>query len=296
MKTQAERRLGLALTALSVTLVWGAATPATSRAAPMYSITDLGAVTRDGTAYNPNPWVQLTITADGQLRALPIGTGMGGPYTSQAFQAGSFMAANPGSASDPSGSYPYLYDSAHNRGAQLVAGSSAEVMALASNGSAVGYSNGDSGARPFVYTAAQGMTNLSWGNFSTQINPSPSGNYPSYAGINSQGLVVGTYWTDRGSSAFINSLDPKSFAYGGLDLNTLLPPKSGWTLTSATGISDAGQIVGYGYDASGEFLPYELTPVPNQVPEPSVLAFFGALCAGMAVRAIARRRRERLSQ
>lgn len=34
---------------------------------------------------------------------------------------------------------------------------------------------------------------------------------------------------------------------------------------------------------------YELTPVTNQVPEPSVLAFFGTVCLGMAVRAAARR-------
>ena len=159
---------------------------------------------------------------------------------------------------------------------------------------------GASGFLPFVYTTAQGMTNLSWGNFSTQMNPSPSGDYPGYGGINSQGLVVGSYGYGEGTgakiSAFINSLDPTSFAHGGLDLNTLLPPKSGWTLTDATGISDAGQIVGYGFDPSGRFSAYELTPVGTQVPEPSMLAFFGIVCAGMAVRAAARRRRERLSQ
>ena len=297
MKTQAERRLGLALTALSVTLVWGAATPATSHAAPMYSITDLGPANGQGTGYNYSG-SGLTITAGGQLRTLADPTGSGGPYAAQAFQAGSFTAANPGNASDPSGSYPYLYNSVTGRGVQLVAGGVSDVLALSSNGSAVGSGGGASADVPFVYTQANGMVNLSWGKFTTQIYPSPSGNYPVYSGINSQGLVVGAYWHGTGneSSAFINSLDPASFAHGGLDLNTLLPPKSGWVLTSATGISDAGQIVGYGYERPGEMRAYELTPVGNQVPEPSVLAFFGTLCAGLAVRAVARRRRERLSQ
>ena len=295
MKTQAERRLGLALTALSVTLVWGAATPATSHAAPMYSITDLGTVTGQGTGYNSSGnW--LTITPGGQLRTLTNTSNLGDAYSSQAFHAGALTVANPGNAGDASGTFPYLYDSARNKGVQLVAGNSAEVTALASNGSVVGWSVGASGVRPFVYTTAQGMTGLSWGNFTTQIYPSPSGAYPGYGGINSEGLVVGAYDTGRGYSAFINSLDPKSFAYGGLDLNTLLPPKSGWLLAGATGISDAGQIVGYGLDPSGRQSAYELTPVGTQVPEPSVLAFFGIVCAGMAVRAIARRRRERLSQ
>ena len=83
---------------------------------------------------------------------------------------------------------------------------------------------------------------------------------------------------------------------GHLRINTLLPPKSGWILMSATGISDAGQIVGYGINPSGKYSGYELTPVGNVVPEPSVLAFFGTVCAGMAVRAAARRGKERLSQ
>ena len=288
MKTQAERRLGWTLAALLMTLVWGAAMPATSHAAPMYSITDLG------TGYTRAP-EQLTITADGQLRALtPQAPGIydGDIFEAQTFTAGTFTAANRGAANDPSGSYPYMYNSATGKGFQLVAGTGAEVTALSSNGSVVGWTTGRSGNPNFVYTQANGMVNLSWGNFSTQMNPSPSGVYPGPAGINSQGLVVGSYVTGKGESAFINSLDQKNFAFGGLDLNTLLPPKSGWVLTSATGISDAGQIVGYGYDPSGKFTAYELTPVGNQVPEPSVLAFFGMVCAGMAVRAAVRRRRE----
>lgn len=118
--------------------------------------------------------------------------------------------------------------------------------------------------------------------------------------INAKEEVVGAYAFGNVAKfgsiehAFIASADPSSPFYGGVDLNTLLPPKSGWILTSATGINDAGQIVGYGINPSGKYSGYELTPAGNQVPEPSVLAFFGMVCAGMAVRAAARRRRERL--
>ena len=191
---------------------------------------------------------------------------------------------NRGNANDPSGFYSYLYNSATGKGVQIVAGSSADVTALSSNGSVVGFTLGASGGFPFVYTQANGMVNLVanmlWDNLGSkmgQVYPSPSGNYPAFEGINSQGLIVGTYGYGTGnqSSAFINSLNPGSFAYHGVDLNTLLPPKSGWTLTSANGISDAGQIVGYGYDPSGRPSAYELTP---EVPEPSVLMFFGMVC------------------
>ena len=46
-----------------------------------------------------------------------------------------------------------------------------------------------------------------------------------------------------------------------VDLNTLIPPDSGWVLYEATGINDAGQIVGSG--DQGYFL---LTPMTNQPP------------------------------
>jgi hypothetical protein len=44
--------------------------------------------------------------------------------------------------------------------------------------------------------------------------------------------------------AFLGSLTPGAPGFGGVDPNTLIPANSGWTLTSATGINNAGQIVG----------------------------------------------------
>ncbi len=55
--------------------------------------------------------------------------------------------------------------------------------------------------------------------------------------INGSGVMVGTASTSSGYHAFIYS--------GGTmtDLNNLIPAGSGWVLTGATGITDAGQII-----------------------------------------------------
>jgi probable HAF family extracellular repeat protein len=61
--------------------------------------------------------------------------------------------------------------------------------------------------------------------------------------VNNLGQVVGSSATSDGNHAFITDLQ------GGpmLDLNTLIPPNSGWVrLSTADGINDAGQIIGTG--------------------------------------------------
>jgi hypothetical protein len=72
------------------------------------------------------------------------------------------------------------------------------------------------------------------------------------------------------------------------DLNTLIPPGSGWFLSSATGINDAGQITGTG-SFGGPTHAFLLTPVA--VPEPGSLLLLGAAAAGWAWRARSIRRR-----
>jgi probable HAF family extracellular repeat protein len=74
------------------------------------------------------------------------------------------------------------------------------------------------------------------------------------AGINASGQVVGWSRTATG--------DNRAFFWqrGRMkELNTLLPSNSGWTLQSAQGISDRGDIVGVGYQ-KGKFRPFLLTP------------------------------------
>jgi len=55
-------------------------------------------------------------------------------------------------------------------------------------------------------------------------------------GVNDLGLIVGT----SGGHAFLD------FWGSMMDLNTLIPPNSGWTVTEARGINDFGEIVGTG--------------------------------------------------
>ena len=74
--------------------------------------------------------------------------------------------------------------------------------------------------------------------------------------INASGHVVGT--------ADISPWENHAFLYRGgasmIDLNTLVAG-SGWTLRSADGINDSGQITGWGYNGNGEGRAFLLTPV-----------------------------------
>jgi probable HAF family extracellular repeat protein len=81
----------------------------------------------------------------------------------------------------------------------------------------------------------------------------------SYAtGINNLGQVVG-------SSSLITGFKPPVYAFLYSDgkmanLNSLLCPNSGWTLSAAVSINDAGQIVGDG-TLNGQAHAFLLTPV-----------------------------------
>ncbi len=128
---------------------------------------------------------------------------------------------------------------------------------------------GVSGSLAFLDTPGQGMTSLgSFGGNSTAF------------GISNSGEIVGLSMLANGSfRAFV--------ANGGgiVDLNTLIPPGSGLTLTSATGVNDLGQIVGYGVDGSGTYHEFLLNPpgisqpdpppTPQPTPEPASFVLFG---------------------
>jgi probable HAF family extracellular repeat protein len=72
-------------------------------------------------------------------------------------------------------------------------------------------------------------------------------------GINDSGVVVGQCSPDKGNYF--------GFVYDGKikNLNRLIPKKSGWVLNDATGINNAGQIVGYGTH-NGQTHAFLLTP------------------------------------
>lgn len=97
-------------------------------------------------------------------------------------------------------------------------------------------------------------------------------------GFNTQGTIIANY-------------DDHAMIYqdGVLsDLNSLLPADSGWDLTAAYGLNDAGQIVGTGL-YNGQQAAFLLTPAGTSlIPEPTSCALAGTAFVGLLLR---RRRR-----
>ena len=84
--------------------------------------------------------------------------------------------------------------------------------------------------------------------------------------INAAGQVIGQEYN-------ANQIDRNPFLYAGgtvVDLNSLLPADSGWTLSQATLINDRGQIFGYGTHNSQYGAAFLLTPPPTVV-DPSTI-------------------------
>ena len=79
-------------------------------------------------------------------------------------------------------------------------------------------------------------------------------------GINDSGQIVGY----RGGWAFLYSV-----SNGMQNLNSLIDPSSGWTLTDPTAINNNGQIVCNGHDPGGYAHAFLLTPYPNPPPSSS---------------------------
>lgn len=79
--------------------------------------------------------------------------------------------------------------------------------------------------------------------------PSLQGDQGAVQGMNSRGQMVGDANTGIGSGTYHAFLWTPNNPYLGLaDLNRFLTPaqQSQWVLNGATGINDAGDIVGYG--------------------------------------------------
>jgi probable HAF family extracellular repeat protein len=119
--------------------------------------------------------------------------------------------------------------------------------------------------RGFVWDSGV-ITELTPFNLYAPGNTGPTTNYHSVAmDINNAGLIVGNSQRIAGLPAVA------TLWQGGvpIDLNTLLPPGSGWNLLSAEGINNRGDIVGYG-TIGGQTHAFLLT-----VPEPSSLVLAG---------------------
>jgi probable HAF family extracellular repeat protein len=115
----------------------------------------------------------------------------------------------------------------------------------------------------------------------TDLGDLPGGGDFSYAqGINNAGQVV----------VFSGAATGGAFLWQNgvmTDLNTVSGVAgTGWSLTDATAINDAGQIVGYGSNPQGVTSAFILTPVPE--PEAYLMMGVGVCLAGV----IARRRKQ----
>jgi probable HAF family extracellular repeat protein len=79
------------------------------------------------------------------------------------------------------------------------------------------------------------------------------GYYNELYGINNSGLAVGSH--NAGNYAELYDTSTSTMT----NLNTLIPGDSGWSLSIASAINDAGQIVGWGLH-SGQYRAFLLTP------------------------------------
>jgi probable HAF family extracellular repeat protein len=83
------------------------------------------------------------------------------------------------------------------------------------------------------------------------------GDFANANGINNHDVIVGYSMLkgDQVDHAFVCTSGVMT------DLNTMIKPGSGWTLTSANGINDAGQIIVTGTNAAGQTHAFVLNPV-----------------------------------
>jgi hypothetical protein len=134
-------------------------------------------------------------------------------------------------------------------------------------GTAVGMSGVSSHAsdsRAIMVDASGRITNLG----------SLLGGYTAALGINNSGTTIvgmGENFEHSNFQAFISD------GHTMTNLNTLIAPIAGFTLASATGVNDAGQIAAYGHFASDPYWIYhELLLSPSSLNIPSLLPVAGS--------------------
>ena len=152
--------------------------------------------------------------------------------------------------------HAFLYSDGKMTDLGTLGGTDSYAFSINASGNIVGQADtaGDATQDAFLYSDGK-MIDL--GNLGGGISEASD--------INDLGQIVGFSWTPAGPTSMLHAF--LYFDGTMTDLNSLLPPDSGWSLSDATGINDNGQIVGDGLNPNGQDDAFLLTPV--YVPEPS---------------------------
>jgi probable HAF family extracellular repeat protein len=172
---------------------------------------------------------------------LDLGT-LGGRYSEAfAINASGQVVGDATTANASQGDHAFLYSNGSMLDLGTLGGAASLAYGINASGQVVGYAttaNTSLTGHPFLYSNG---SMLDLGTLGGEASYAFTGGGNGANGINASGQVVG--------EALTASLAEHAFLYSNgsmTDLNSLLPPDSGWTLQYASAINDAGQIVGYG--------------------------------------------------
>lgn len=229
-----------------------------------FAISEGGYVTGYSTVDGPGGEQAFRIGTDGVMKAL--GTLPGG-YSSVGYDINETGAVTGTARTDYGAHRAFLFtdDGGMISLGALPTGNATHGMGLNSRNEVVGYGDlGDGSQHAFFWSESRGLLDLGM----------PFDATGSLAhDINARSEIVGFHRTRTGETraTLWKLLDDEV-----IDLNSLLPTDSGWLLTEALGINDAGQIVGTGR-YNGQTHGFRLSlggPPPAAVPEPSGIVLF----------------------
>jgi probable HAF family extracellular repeat protein len=204
--------------------------------APFITAVGVGSI-RVGSTYIRKGFVSSLSPADdvGSPPRMIVLDGFGGPATNSAATAVNEQGDVVGYAGDAQRvQRPFLRRAADGVMTDLgtLGGPAGRALDIGSTGHVVGQADVAPGI-PHAFLLPPGMSMIDLGTL--------GGVASSAHGVNDDAEVVGESWTAEGT---VHAFVWRSGSM--IDLNTLIPPTTGWTLTRAEAINDAGVIVGWG--------------------------------------------------